>query len=47
VMFYALFSHFIARYSVPVSPIITVLDVLVFKQLWDIAKRTLRPGVQA
>jgi len=47
VMFYALFSHFIARYSVPVSPIITVLDVLIFKQLWDIAKRTLRSGALA
>jgi len=47
VMFYALFSHFIGRYSVPVSPVITVLDVLIFKQLWDIAKRTLRSGALA
>jgi hypothetical protein len=47
VMFYALFSHFIGRYSVPVSPVITVLDVLVFKQLWDIAQRNRRPGALA
>ena len=45
VMFYALFSHFIGRYSVPVSPVITVLDVLIFKQLWDFAQRDRRPGV--
>jgi hypothetical protein len=44
VMFYALLSHFIARYGLPVRPIQVVVLVIAAKWLWDAAFRRYAGG---
>ncbi len=43
IMFYALLSHFIARYSVPVRPVLLALLVIGTKLGWDASRRRSLP----
>jgi hypothetical protein len=47
VAFYALFTHFILRYSVPIVPVAAVAGVVLTAALWNYGRRLLRDSGSA
>ena len=44
ILFYALLSHFISRYSLPVRPVLVALAVIAAKSLWDMGRARFAPS---